>query len=89
MTIKTTRKLQKENEKGAAPQHPKIWCFWSDHEAVSQATDGLDILGLGGFVLNFLTQPVDVDHDGGLVNDGFAPDHFVEHFLGENTVDVV
>lgn len=63
--------------------------YSSKHKPIPQAPDGLDIFGLAGIIFDFLPQPVDIDHDGVLVNDGLAPHHFIEHIFGEDAVDVI
>ena len=44
---------------------------------------------MGRVVFNFLPKAVNIYHDRILVDDGVAPDHLIDHILGENAVDVV
>ena len=59
------------------------------HKPITQSPYSLDELGIGRVIFNFLPQPVDVNHDGIFIHNGFSPDHAVDHFLGENPVDVI
>ncbi len=51
----------------------------TNREAVSQSADRDKVTRIGRIVLDFLPEPVDVNHDGILIYDGFAPDDAVDH----------
>ncbi len=45
----------------------------SDHKAIPQPPDRLDILRFGRDLLDLLAQAVDIHHNGVFINNGFAP----------------
>ena len=61
----------------------------ADCESVAEAADCQQVFRGGRIVLNFLTKPVDVYHDGVFVYYGFTPDDAVDHVFGEYVVYVV
>ena len=51
----------------------------SDCEAVSQSAYCNEITRIRRVVFDLLSEPVYIDHDGILVDDGLAPDYAVDH----------
>ena len=83
----TVKSLLNEKSEGAT----KVFSFDlpGNHEPVTQSANCLNIFGFARIILDFLPQTVDVNHNGVFIDDRLAPDHFVDHILWENTVDVV
>ena len=55
----------------------------------TRTTDSLDIFWTGGIVFDFLTKPVDVNHDCIFIHNGFSPDHIIDHLFREDSIDIV
>ena len=63
--------------------------FPSNNKPVTLTADGTDVFGFGRIILNFLPEPVDIDHDGIFIHNDGSPDQFIDRCLGNDLADIV